>query len=323
MSINFKNKLNNVSLSDLYGEMKYNKTSLDDRLEVVNNICNTGYFEEYFDNVYDPHPIKTGEMSEDDNVCIFLERMGDYLLLSDEEKQYRKENDVGVFPSRSHLDKKSDREIKFSEILSDCPELNDIILHNMSNKDVNLNANTKLTQEDFERGDNLSDILNSYLSIYNNIHHSNTNNFKKSKLKSDILKDMIAAKEYHTGCSYEFNNLNGEISIDETILDLPLTKEVLDGIMIEVNEQGRKKKVHGLLQKDYVGLDSNNPITYLMHDVEAAIKAAGLTDREQEILNYVRLGYKHTEIADKLGVSRQYINKTYKKILNKIEGVGK
>lgn len=54
----------------------------------------------------------------------------------------------------------------------------------------------------------------------------------------------------------------------------------------------------------------------MKYDIQ--VKKQSLTKNQKNILNYILLGYSDREISDKLGISRQYINRIKKSFVNKI-----
>lgn len=54
----------------------------------------------------------------------------------------------------------------------------------------------------------------------------------------------------------------------------------------------------------------------MRYDIQ--VKKQSMTRNQKDILKYILLGYSDREISDKLGISRQYINRIKKKLLKNL-----
>ena len=321
MSIGYYTRLGGVTLSQLHRSVDYQLVSEKDRLELAHIICESDFFPLYFDYIYNPHLNKQDELSEDNNVCKFLEKLADYILLSTEEKERRSEGDL--FSSRDLLNTKLKKELTFSDILTENSDLNDIILHNIDKSEyVDKTEKLQITQADLDRNDEMGRILNRYYNLYINIDSSDKlNNYKKSRLKGYILEDMRTVKEYYVGDnSHNYNNMEKEEEGDDfQILEVNMNDKMLEGGSINITKS-RKEKVEGLLQYQCDGLDENNPLSFLYYDLENLLKTIKFSKREKQILERYRKGFTLVEIAEELDVSKQYVHQTKNNIIKKIKG---
>ncbi|MBX6360543.1 MAG: DUF134 domain-containing protein [Acidobacterium ailaaui] len=76
---------------------------------------------------------------------------------------------------------------------------------------------------------------------------------------------------------------------------------------------------HALCERRYAG---DYAASDILIDLDTVIKRAGLTDRQRQALRLVYVGqYRQTEAADKLGVSKQTVNRLISVATTKIARV--
>lgn len=316
----FYGKINNHTLSDMYTYIDYDLSSLNDRLTTIEDAMEVGFFQEYFDTAYTVHPNKKDPLSENDNVCICLERMADYILSCDEEITRKKsENEYIYFNSRNHLKKKLNKELSFSNMLPESKTFQDVILNNIMEDDVGRIALPKVVEikdDDFEGDSDMARYLRDYLSIINSIDSQESSNNKiKSLQKFHLRKDMETIKRCFTGVEeYKHDNLN---NLPQTTRGFDLTDEsVVYGFTTSV--QGKNRFVQGLLfYNKPEGLDINDPLSVALHDIDKCLETSERIDsRDRRLIYMLRQGVSRKSVAKALKIDTSTVSRQLKKITN-------
>jgi DNA-directed RNA polymerase specialized sigma24 family protein len=100
------------------------------------------------------------------------------------------------------------------------------------------------------------------------------------------------------------------ITIGSVKIDIHEKERTLNGRYALDSADGVKRLLrdyHALCERRYAG---DYAASDILLDLNTAIKRAGLTDRQRQALRLVYVGqYRQTEAADKLGVSKQTVNR--------------
>ena len=291
----FTEVLDGITLDEISKKINYKKSKLEERKEVVKDILNeTSFFEEYFDDYYNPCPNSTDVLSEQDSVCLMLERLGSYLLASDEVKEERSENKIQYkfITSKSYFDKKVNREAHYDEVSDN--NILDVMLFVRKEANYLKCKQQKIRGCDYVDGE-MGDVLLQYqnyiklANLENKLTKSSRRDKRTARLVSGVNYDMLDVKNAYKG-TIDFKNI---------------TKNVGEKNLGDIN-YGDIKIIDTILK---LGESTNeiNDIFVIMLDIDAALNKMHLTELEQKVIELYRLGLTKQAIADELGISRPYV----------------
>ncbi|MGG1916027.1 hypothetical protein ABFY54_28905 [Priestia megaterium] len=328
---NFVGELDGTNIVELNKKVDFNKTKLEDRKKVVEDILdNTEFYHEYFDNYFKASINTTDFLSHETNICKSLDRMATYLLNSEEVKaEEDSEKTQYVFHADpKYFQKKVDRENSISAVSAENEEHEENIIHFLKGEEPNhkKDKTQKITSADLEREDEVGRILSEYHSfseyVSNELKNPDTkfNRFLLTKIKGQLENDMIYTKDHLLGVwGYKLKAFSESTEYDVDVFDF--TNELhLKGDVIKT-ESGKGIIAKGLMffKPEF---DPNNDFSFILMDLENTIAKAELTEEEQYILNETRNGSTQEEIADDLGTYQMKISRALDKIARKIAAVG-
>ena len=327
---NFNATLDGVTVYDLIKKIDYSKTKLEDRKKVIEDILNsTNFYQEYFDNYYNPSLSPHDSLAHENNVCRSLEIMATYLLNSDEVKEEKKKSKYTFFTDDDYLDEKINKEETIG-LIQDREDIDEkkssIYFFRQDKPNYKKDKKQKITAADLKRDDWLGEILRDYnaflVYITNKLKENdpNINRYLLTRTKGQIEKDMIYCKDALLGVfGYKLRNSSESTKYDVDVFNFTNPNH-LKGFIIK-DKDGKKRYVKGLL---YIKpeFDPNDDFSYVLLDLEETIKKANLTKREWYILNELRNGATKTEIAERLNVTHVQVIKDLEIIVRKICKVG-
>lgn len=329
---NFVGELDGTNIAELNKKLDFDKTKLEDRKKVVEDILNgTTFYEEYFDNYFKASINTTDYLSHETNICKSLDRMATYLLTSDEikEEEDAEKTQYVFYANPKYFQKKINRESSLGDVVSTHNEEHEVnIIHFLKSEEPNhkKSKTQKITSEDLEREDEVGRILNEYHSfseyVSNELKNPDTkfNRYLLTKIKGQLENDMIYTKDHLLGVwGYKLKSFSESTEYDVDVFDF--TNELhLKGDVIKT-ESGKGLVAKGLMffKPDF---DPNNDFSFILMDLENTIAKAGLTEEEQYILNETRNGATQEEIAEDLGTYHVKISRTLDRIARKIAAVG-
>lgn len=330
MSNYFSGKFRGYSVNDLHAKIDYSKGSIDERMKISEEIVDTGFFEDYFDETFNANYNKNTPLSEDNNVCKLLERIGTYILMSDEEIEERKKSDKPHHPI-GYLISKMNREASLESIATD-GEMADTIIHNIKTSDVSKIAANKTIHIKDLTGDNVSaiidsvglddkdtiDLINSYTKYYESLNESSSPKQQIDKIKMGVRKDIEGLIE-NSLPKVEHNNLEFNSSNSYNVEPEDMTqKHNLLGVTF-YNNRGSLEHQPGLLfYNKGMGLDVNDELELLLHDLDKVVKESGLTEREKKVLTFLRRGDSMSSVAKELDISTRTATRDKQRIVNKV-----
>lgn len=315
----FTGELKGYKLSDFYDMLDRSVTSLEERKKICDDIINTGFFNEYFDNHYNPIAHQSKPLSENNNVCRLLETMGTYLLMSDESiesKDWYQNKDLIT------------RLLKEENLESISNEDEGEILHNIRSKDVSKISKDKsfklsfLTEDEFLYYYDLlqeddKKVVDSYINYYNEIVDSSMNKMQKNKMQFKIKQDIETVFESYLP---ELKHNNTELLTSDMFNDKINinSRHSLTGFGYPQRKKTFKRE-EGLLftcdLEDYENID-DNLLTFI--ELDSIINNAGLSERERKILKYTRKGLTTREISDILKIAIGSVSYSRQKITDKV-----
>lgn len=291
----FTEVLDGTTLDEIGKKINYKKNKLEERKEVVDDVVNnTHFFQDYFDNYYNPTPTNTEVLSEQDSVCLMLERLGSYLLASDEVKEERNDNKIEYkfITSKSYFDKKLNKEAHYDEISDN--NILDIMLFVRKESNYLKCKQQKINSSDYIEGD-MGDILKQYQNFINLVNEENelTKNSKRDKrtarLVSSVNYDMLDVKNSYKG-TIDFKNITKNVG-EKYVGDIDYNNiKIIDTVLKLGQASGEINDIHAIIL-----------------DIDMALEKLHLSDLEKEIIRLYRLGATKQSIATDLGISRPYV----------------
>lgn len=292
---NFTATINGIGIHDLYqlynqGKQETGK-KLNDRQVIVDEVLKKGdFFEEYFENIFDPVINNDEKLATDGNVCLLLERLGDYLIRSESDMDAYYDNIVNT---REQLETKTNRESSFTD--------NETNVLDNSNSTLSKGFIAKEGQkvEDI-KSDNSTIIEYQQLlkKIQKDIKNKKGNRLKLSldvcrirqdiryMLSKDVVEDLKNSNVVTYVNKYDINftdskQVEGLLFVDvslEQSEDLWLAKESILEDLNNINFYLEHKEVVELIKQSYtkkeirmeLGLD-NHQIDVIINDIVQAI----------------------------------------------------
>lgn len=292
---NFTATINGVGIHDLYqlynqGKQETGK-KLNDRQVIVDEVLKKGdFFEEYFEDIFDPVINNDEKLATDGNVCLLLERLGDYLIRSESDMDVYYDNIVNT---REQLETKTNRESSFTD-----NETN-VLDNSNSNLSKGFIAKEGQKVEDI-KSDNSTIIEYQQLlkKIQKDIKNKKGNRLKLSldvcrirqdiryMLSKDVVEDLKNSNVITYVNKYDINftdskQVEGLLFVDvslEQSEDLWLAKESILEDLNNINFYLEHKEVVELIKQSYtkkeirmeLGLD-NHQIDVIINDIVQAI----------------------------------------------------
>lgn len=314
--VNYKQKANQV------WSMPTGVSGLSDRLDIIDDILEgDDYFVNYMSDNFSAVINSTDNLSDTNPTFKLLERMADYIIMSDEGKERNKEDKENRAITTEYLNKKIKREHidGFFDASGKGPNgtynnVNDKKEEAFSYnpyKDQYKLSKIDITEEDLKRKDNLGSILRDYKSIYDNIdNREGYTKRHKDYIKHEIYSDMVNAKKgllgtlkkSNRGYNEKMTHNNGD---KYNFLDFTNTSTI----------------------KAMLSIDANPTTQYNLYlaklDFEQLLKKIHFTEEEQQLIDYLRIGYTPASIQKDFGIPSQHTRRVVRKnIINKISGLG-
>ncbi|AJO60830.1 MULTISPECIES: hypothetical protein [Bacillus] len=327
---NFKGRLDGTTVHEINKKIDFEKTTLEERKKVVEEILNeTNFYSEYFDGYFKTGITTKDFLSHQNNVCKSLDRMATYLLTSDEiKKEEEQEKTEYIFYSdERYFQKKVEKEQSIESLTnSDSNDFSENVIHFLKKEERNkiLLRPQSITASDLERDDWLGEILRSYKPFYDfvtqKLKNKEGNRFILSRIKGQLQHDMIYSKDTLLGVfGYNLKYFSQSTEYDIDVFDFtnPLH---LKGDVVET-ESGKTISAKGLLflKPDF---DPNDDFSFILLDLKSTIEKAKLTDFEKEVLRQTQNGLTQEEIAANFNTYQMKISRTIDRIVKKVAAVG-
>lgn len=283
----FTGKINGTGVHEMYEQFSKLKledsTHLEDRMSTVNAMMEyEDFFDSYFNDIFDPLINNDDPLATDGNVCLLLERMGDYLIKSEESKEMTFVSKGATIHTREALTRKMDREAGLSDI--DASTISDSSLNKGSmihNTDVLDNLKTD------------NPVVLEYLKYYQLLKHNLKYNVGK---RPQILNDISRIK---ADIKYILNK-------DE----INSLKNKVDGFNYVVHDVdfSDSEQLVNLMLND-VGLEQDSELWLAKEALNDNIKELKLYDNLKTIAELVLKGYNKKEMKRKLKLNSYGVNK--------------
>lgn len=305
----FLGEINGTNPSELNKKIDYTKQKIDERLNIVNDILDTGFYEEYMDEVFKVNLTSTDSQSDSDAASLSLEKMANYLLNSEEVKEDKKKDDFEYkfYSDEESFKKAVNKEPKIDGMGSSLDKENIIHFLKKENRNFKKSKDQVVSSKDMSRDDELGSVLRNYSEYLekvtielNNHEHSALSRYKLSEISGSLRTDMINSKDILLGVFGYKTNAEESCVIDWSQADFT-----------------NRNHARALLYMK-PGFRSDEDLQYLVDDFLKIVKKAKPTKLQLEIILLLRDNKGLTEIGDELNIPKQNVNKNIDMLVNRI-----
>ncbi len=282
---NFTATINGVGIHDLYqlynqGKQETGK-KLNDRQVIVDEVLKKGdFFEEYFENIFDPVINNDEKLATDGNVCLLLERLGDYLIRSESDMDVYYDNIVNT---REQLETKTNRESSFTD----------------NETNVLDNSNSNLSKGFIAKeGQKVEDIKSDNSTI-----------IEYQQLLKKIQKDIKNKKGNRLKLSLDVCRIRQDIRYmlsKDVVEDLKNSNVITYVNKYDINFTD-SKQVEGLLFVD-VGLEQSEDLWLAKESILEDLNNINFYLEHKEVVELIKQSYTKKEIRMELGLDNHQID---------------
>lgn len=282
---NFTTTMNGVGIHDLYqlynqGKQETGK-KLNDRQVIVDEVLKKGdFFEEYFENIFDPVINNDEKLATDGNVCLLLERLGDYLIRSESDMDVYYDNIVNT---REQLETKTNRESSFTD----------------NETNVLDNSNSNLSKGFIAKeGQKVEDIKSDNSTI-----------IEYQQLLKKIQKDIKNKKGNRLKLSLDVCRIRQDIRYmlsKDVVEDLKNSNVITYVNKYDINFTD-SKQVEGLLFVD-VGLEQSEDLWLAKESILEDLNNINFYLEHKEVVELIKQSYTKKEIRMELGLDNHQID---------------
>ena len=292
---NFTATINSVGIHDLYQLYNQRKQGtgkqLNDRQVVVDEVLKKGdFFKEYFEDIFDPVINNDEKLATDGNVCLLLERLGDYLIRSDSDMDIYYDN---VINTREQLETKSNRENSFTD----------------NETNVLDNSNSTLSKGFIvDKGQKVE-----------NIKSDNSTIIEYQQLLKKIQKDIKNKKGNRMKLSLDVSRIRQDIRYmlsKDVVEDLKNNETITYVHKYDINFTD-SKQVEGLLFVD-VSLEQNEDLWLAKESVLEDLNNINFYLEHKEVVKLIKQSYTKKEIRMELGLNNHQIDVIINDIIQSI-----
>lgn len=309
----FTAELDGVTANDLNRKLDRSLNTYDERLGAINEILeDTQFFDIYFKDYFNPVASQNDYLSLENNVCQVLENYASFLLNS-RDLDNKDETVYKFYDDEDSFRKALNKEVSYN---SQGQEVIDYLLAEQQN--YKKAKEQKITQKDLRQKNFLGDVLRDYKTYLTFLDNKDVNGqkFKVDKIRGDIKRDMILAKDSLNHVhGYNLRYFSESTLPNLDVIDLASFKQ-LRGYSLDYSSP-KHRVVDGLLRMKFNG-DFQNDFQCILYDLENLIERTKLTDKEKEILIFFRKGLTVTQIAGILDISQPTVTGTLDRAIKKI-----
>lgn len=306
--------MNNYRTLKLFQDkLDYKTRKLKDRQDLVDDIVAEDFFSEYFDNHFNVHYNQDSNLAEKDKVCSFLEKLGSYLLMSEEVLEERKQDKEFKFYCDEKTLTRNDRsnfsidDLQGRTGLEDIGQLRYIETGEASKKNYRKASKQQVYKADILEDSECGRILQEYdkfIEICKDLRSKGGNKYRLDAVIGKLKEDQLITKTKLKGTIVFQRVLNsGFNDIDYSCIDYT-DEEIMKKLLVLCPER----------YKNEVGTYMN----VIMMDLEQMIKKANLSDILYSTIQRRRLGYSLQEIAQEDGITHVGVILRLKKACKKI-----
>lgn len=301
----FKGKLDGMLLSD-FKKLDYSIDNYEKRKEYIDGLLDdNNFFEEYFDNHYNPNINSKGYLSENSDVCSTLENMATYLLNSsdviaeDKKKKYK----YTIHKNKDRFIRNLNREniTVFNDQVGAATNLTEeenVIHFLVSSENTKKPKKQVVKKSDINKNTETGRVLREYNNLLIAIDdklrgESDGRRFIYSRAKSKLKDDMIYVKNVLDGVwGY---NINGQESVnpDYYIFDFTHHDTILELIK---------------MQEPDIGTNLDLWLTWMEFNI--ILSELNLSKDEHVVLYMLRDQWSMADISRQTGIDYQRIQRT-------------
>lgn len=311
----FSGEINGKTAYKKHGEIgKLNKqdTSIEDRLKNVEEFLSDGFFEEYFDDYYNPELNQDSALSDENNVSIILEKAADYLIRSEEsQKMNKEEQNVYLFTTTDYDRREKKHQDMFATVSSKNGD-NDLDVNYVSKpkQPVRFVEHKKynLGKINFEKYPEMKAVVDDYLLLRQ----------KYSDLKEN---DVARTVKYNAGISLVDDDI--EMVINSYMGVLPRSKKTISTPKKKVVKEFdvfNLKDFYVYYTSPKVSVEQNHELWENMVDFRTLIdETEELTGFQRAVANLFMNGWTVEEVNNDLQVHQPILRKSDKISLKRLE----
>lgn len=303
----FLGEINGENQLSLSKKIDYKKTNLEDRKKIVDNILESGFYEDYFDEFYKSNLNSTDSLSENNNICNSLENMATYLLNSDEAKEDKKNIEYKFYTNEENFQAALKREAKIDSMGTGLEKDNIIHFLKTETKNYKKTKTQRITKKDLSRNDELGKVLNNYNDFLKIVTKKlkSDNGFDVSrylltKTSGSLKEDMINSKDILLGVFGYKTNTVETATTDWDLVDYTNPEHVKALLYFQPNYHG------------------NEDLKYIIIDFNKIIKGMKFSKLQRQIIRELRNDQNIVGISKRLNVTRVTIYKNLNSIITRI-----
>ncbi|MEH7210072.1 hypothetical protein V7094_28355 [Priestia megaterium] len=331
----FSGEIEGKTISD-FQQYDPSLTKYNDRLHLVDEMINDEdgemheFFSTYFGQYYDANPTQSGWMAEQDAVCKTLEGLGTYLLNAKdidsnrkikyrfwkserEFKQYKESNNVNT----STLESGMEEGVEVIDMFYSNDEKNYKLAtdQKLFAKDIKDVAEIRVLQDAIDRAKQESFVLavqrkiDEILPIIDDEKiltrlkkiRGNVQNYVTvwvRDMKENQLAIKVAVKR-----PVAFRNVLKDEGVPNKLDDALMSDEAVNKVLLTMLGSAE---------------DLMSDIGVMVYDFNCLLNRMDFTERQQQIIDMFRSGYRQNELEDTLGLDRRTISDTISRIAKKV-----
>jgi len=323
---NFESKIHNKHIMDFTKQLNYNIQNQQERVKIVNNILydKNGklniFFQEYFDKYFKYNLSKEDFLSEDINVCQALEKMANYILFAPDGKPLNKKVKYNFYKSEEEFLKKTQNIVSLEALIEEINENNEnefntydeIIDFLVRKQNYYKEKKQKIYKKDLydEELKPIQEYQKTIDALYKKLQELR----KYKKLNYKTIKKIKALSRWVGDCRW--CQIYCKDAIKRTIYFKRLTHYTTE-TTYDTFDFMDKNHIMALLKCHNSNLQTD--LGCLVYDLNTLINNIKLNEQERKILNmYREEDMTQEKIAEKLGLSQQFVSQTIEKIVNRI-----
>lgn len=324
----FKGKLHDERAENFIKKLDFSLTQ-HDRIKKAQEITNHAYWNEYFDNYFKAELTQDDNLSDHINVCQVLNSIANYILFSPDGERINKKVKYNFYTEKTFneiLCRESSIESKAEDAVSGLDHYDgDEAISNQYSEVINyLVRQTENYKKEIAQQIYAEDLSNEYLKSYHDaiwhcrllcqkyteeikeLNRQGKSAYKLVNKKKFLMKHMREMKLDQLICK---DKLFGTIYFKQPLPDSCDT----DYDQFDFFDESHVRAL--LMMKN---TDLQTDVGCLVQDLKNLIKNITFDPLEREIIFLLKSDNTNIEIADILGIKRQYIDAKIQKIAKKI-----
>ena len=331
----FSGEIEGKTISD-FQQYDPSLTKYDDRLHLVGEMINDEdgemheFFSTYFGQYYDVNPTQSGWMAEQDAVCKTLEGLGTYLLNAKDIDSNRKIKYRFWKSEREFKQYKESNNVNTSALESGTEEGTEVIdmFYSNDEKNYKLATDQKLFAKD------IKDIAEIRV-LQDAIDRAKQESFVLAvQRKIDEILPIIDDEKILTRLKKIRGNVQNYVTVwvrdmKENQLAIKVAVKRPVAFRNVLKDEGVPNKLDDALMSDEAvnkvlltmlgsAEDLMSDTGIMVYDFNCLLNRMDFTEKQQQIIDMFRSGYRQNELEDTLGLDRRTISDTISRIAKKV-----